>query len=352
MTTTVNIAGTDLRSGHNSATLTGFDPTHRIRFSKPLAAGSGGLLTWDAYSPWPDDSGTTPVASPVPGQTWANWLQIYGNNGGADTLLHTVDATNGGNLYATASAAYAAVGVQLPFVATGYANYKIVGVADPNPGDNRGGLSLRVDDLGPAPPSSWTAPDPDVLAAARRVGVLFRLATSTPVRLWSGAVRDLAIPAGGAEPDDGAIYQSMGLLTGLPELGAALNGDAERLEFTLSGAAVSGEVAALAGDSASDVRGRAVDVGLILFDDAWQVVPPVYWLWSGTADSLTVERTGDVQAPTRTLKLSAGNVFTGRRRPNLTFFTDIDQKRRSSDDAFFDQVAKYQNGTTKVWGYV
>jgi hypothetical protein len=199
---------------------------------------------------------------------------------------------------------------------------------------------------------TWTTPDPDVLAAAKRVGVLLRVATSPVIRLWSGQVRDLPIPAGGAETTDGAIYQSMGLLTGLPALGAALNGDAERLEFTLSGAAVTGEVAALAGDGASDVRGRAVDVGLVLFDAAWQVVPPVYWLWSGTADSLTVERTGDAQNPTRILKLSAGNVFTGRRRPNLTFFTDIDQRRRSSDDAFFDQVAKYQAGTTKVWGYV
>jgi hypothetical protein len=344
VTTAVNIVATDLGAPTNAATLTGFDPTHRVRFSKPRAAASGGLLSWDAYSLVATDSDP-----PSGGLTWINNVSIYGNNGGADVLLLNVPRTP---QYATVDEAYATLASRLPFTVSGYATYKVIGVNDTPLGDNRGGLSIRVDDLGPAPPTSWTSPDPDVLAEAKRVGVLLRVATSPVIRLWSGQVRDLSIPAGGAEPDDGAIYQSMGLLTGLPALGAALNGDAERLEFTVSGAAVTGEVAALAGDGASDVRGRAVDVGLVLFDDAWQIVPPIYWLWSGTADSLTVERTGDAQAPTRTLKLSAGNVFTGRRRPNLTFFTDIDQRRRSSDDAFFDQVAKYQAGTTKVWGYV
>jgi hypothetical protein len=189
----------------------------------------------------------------------------------------------------------------------------------------------------------------DDLAAAKRIGVLFRCATDPIIRLWSGQVRDLAVPSGGAETVD-ATYQSGGLLGGLPQLSAALNGDADRLEFGLSGVAVTGEVAALAQGEASAIRGVSVDVGLVLFDSDWQLIPPAFWLWSGTADSLSVVRTGDMQNPTRTLKLSAGNVFTGRRRPNLTFNTDIDQRRRSSDDAFFDQVAKLQAGTTKVWG--
>jgi hypothetical protein len=78
------------------------------------------------------------------------------------------------------------------------------------------------------------------------------------------------------------------------------------------------------------------------------LIEPVFWLGSGTADSLSVKRSPDGQ--TRTLSLSVGNVFTGRRRPNLVFFTDIDQKRRSPDDTFFSEVAKLQSGTTKVWG--
>lgn len=343
MTTAVNIVGTDLHSGSNTVTLSGFDPTHRVRFSKPLAASSGGLLSWDAYSRWASDG--APLAAGLP---WLNDFRIYGNNGGADVLLFSGPSTH----YATEAAAYAGVAALLPVTFRGYATYKVVGYDDAGANsDNRHGVSVLVDDLGaPPPPPDYPGPDPDVLAAAKRLGVLLRVGTSPAIRLWSGAVRDLAIPSGGAEPDDGAVYQSMGLLTGIPELGAALNGEAERVEFALSGAAVTGEVAALAQDSAAGIRGVSVDVGLVLFDDAWQLVPPVYWLWSGTADSIGVERSGDAQSPTRTLKLSAGNVFTGRRRPSLGYFTDIDQKRRSADDAFFDQVAKYSRGTTKVWG--
>jgi hypothetical protein len=188
----------------------------------------------------------------------------------------------------------------------------------------------------------------DDLANARAVGVLFRCATDPVIRLWSGMVRNLTVPSGGAETTDGAIYQSHGLLTGLPQLTAALNGDAERLEFSMSGTAITGEIAALTQDSAADIRGVAVDVGLVMFDADWQLIPPAFWLWSGTADSLTVVRSGD--PPTRSIKLSAGNVFTGRRRPNLLFNTDIDQRRRSPDDAFFSEVSKLQSGTTKVWG--
>lgn len=195
-----------------------------------------------------------------------------------------------------------------------------------------------------------TLPSGGPIGRAPRVDVVLRIATPTVIRVWSGQVRDIALPAGGAETTDGAIYQAMGLLTGLPQLSAAINGDAERVEFSVSGVAVTGEVAAIAAGSAGDIRGVAVDVGLILFDADWQLVPPVYWVWSGTADSLTVERSGDVNGQVRALKLSCGNVFTGRRRSNLTFFTDIDQRRRSSDDTFFSEVSKLQSGTTKVWG--
>lgn len=352
MTTAVNIVGTDLRSGHNVVTLTGFDPTHRLRFSKPWAAASGGLLLYDAASYWPDDSGTTPSSSPVPGQTWDNRLAIYGNNGGSDVLLFQA-AGMGSTLFATQAAAFAALAAQLPVTLSGYVTYKVVSApVDDNPSDNRGGLSILVDDLGPPTPGTWTGPDPDALAAAKRIGVLLRVETSPVIRLWGGVVRDIAIPSGGPETTDGAIYQSIGQLTGLPELGAALNGGAERVDFAISGVAVTGEVAAIANGSAADIRGVSVDVGLVLIDENWQIVPPVYWLWSGTADSLIVERTGDAVNPTRTLKLSAGSVFSGRRRPTLGYFTDADQRRRSSDDAFFDQVANYSAGTTKVWGYL
>jgi hypothetical protein len=188
----------------------------------------------------------------------------------------------------------------------------------------------------------------DQLAKAKRVGALVRIATPTVIRIWAGQVRPIAIPAGGAEDTDGAEYLSMGLLTDYPQLSAALNGEADRFDLGVSGVAVTGEAAAIAQGSAADIRGVAVDFGLVLFDADWQLIDPVFWLGSGTADSLTVQRNPDGQ--TRALKLSVGNVFTSRRRPNFVFFTDIDQRRRSADDAMFDQVAKLTGGTSKVWG--
>lgn len=137
----VNIAGSLLTSGTNTETISGLSTSSQITFSKPLASASGGALLYDAFSGWPDDSGTVPVPSPVPGQTWNNTLSIYGNNGGGDVLLWS--ATLDANHYATESAAYSALAAQLPQSFSGYATYKVTGHNDGNPGDNRGGLSLR-----------------------------------------------------------------------------------------------------------------------------------------------------------------------------------------------------------------
>jgi hypothetical protein len=191
--------------------------------------------------------------------------------------------------------------------------------------------------------------DLDTLASCKRRGVLLRVASDTPIRVWSGLVRNLPIPAGGLELD-GGVYQAMGQLTGLPQLGNVLNGKAQRVVFKLSGAAVTAEIAAMAHGNAAAIRGKQVDVGIVLFDDAWQPMTPIFWRWSGTADRLSVIRGGSVDKPTRELQLSCGSALTSRKRPNLSFFTPIDQARRSPDDTFFSEVPKLQAGTTKVWG--
>ncbi len=48
--TAVNIAGTALASPTNTVTVSGFTVTQIVRFSKPRAAASSGLLSYDAYS--------------------------------------------------------------------------------------------------------------------------------------------------------------------------------------------------------------------------------------------------------------------------------------------------------------
>jgi hypothetical protein len=186
----------------------------------------------------------------------------------------------------------------------------------------------------------------DQLASCGDFAALVRVDTDTPIRLWSGAVRDLAVPAGGAETTDGAIYESHGQLVGIPQFAVALNGEADRVEFAMSWTGMTGDIATALASAPALIRNRATDVGLILFDANMQPIAPVWWLASYTADSFDFDK----QAQTRTAKLACGNVFSARKRPNLSYFTDIDQKRRSTDDDFCDQVSKYYEGSTVVWG--
>jgi hypothetical protein len=191
---------------------------------------------------------------------------------------------------------------------------------------------------------------PDDLAAARRPGFLLRVNCDPVIRLWSGRVRDQPIPAGGPETTDGAVYNSHGKLGGIPQLAAAVNGEAARMNFAMSGVGISGEIAALATIGAADIRGVAVDVGLILFDQDWELIGDPSWMWSGTADSLNVKRDASPDKPSRAIELSTANVFAARKQPSLSYYTPIDQARRSPDDNFCSEVPKLYDGTTKVWG--
>lgn len=140
---TVNIAGTDLHSGSNVRTFSGLGKNGVIEITKPRASSAFGLL-WDAYSPWSNDTGYINV--PVEGYTWQNEFFVYGNNGGGDVLLYSSAdfITPAEEFYATADEAWAALNALGPLRFHGYDTFKVVGVADSNAADNRGGLSLLV----------------------------------------------------------------------------------------------------------------------------------------------------------------------------------------------------------------
>lgn len=140
----LNIPGTSLSSATNSsggATLYMFATDHLI-ITKPRAAASDGLLTWDAYSPWPSDGATSPPP-PVAGKTWHNAFYVYASNSGAEVLIYSGGGLDP-NLYATADDAYNALNALMPMSFTGYTRYRVTCGVDPTPGDNRGGLSLLI----------------------------------------------------------------------------------------------------------------------------------------------------------------------------------------------------------------
>lgn len=177
-----------------------------------------------------------------------------------------------------------------------------------------------------------------------RTAVFFRMETlsGSITRVWSG-FGDFPVPADAVEAAE-AIYQGMGVLLPLPTMQQLLGGSAERVSFSLSG--VSEEIAALADTEANEVRQATILVGLMFLDEAWQQLSAMRWVSEYEVDSLG----GTWDGQTFTVSLSAGSATTGRRRPLLTYFTDVDQRARSPDDRFCERTSQYDAGTSIQFG--
>lgn len=179
-----------------------------------------------------------------------------------------------------------------------------------------------------------------------RESYLLRIASDPPARVWSG-VGDLEIPADIVE-DATATYLGAGQLLSVTDFQHLINGVAERVEFSVSG--VNDETVRLALEDAPSVKGAAVHLGRIDFDENWQQLGPVEWEATFRADTLTVDSQGSNGQRTRTITLSVGTSDTGRSYAPMSFFTDSDQRRRSPTDAVFSFVAGINGGTTRRFG--
>lgn len=181
-----------------------------------------------------------------------------------------------------------------------------------------------------------------------RAAVLFRLATAPLVRLWTG-VGSLTVAADAVETL-GGVYAGIGAMSGLPAVQSLINGLAERVEFTLSGAAIDGRAVALADAEAADIRGAQVNLGLVLFDANWAPVTGTIWLWQGEADTPKItRRVGEGGDVVRQVTISVGSIFTDRRRPALSYYTDVEQRRRSATDRFCERTPLYSQQVAKSW---
>lgn len=181
-----------------------------------------------------------------------------------------------------------------------------------------------------------------------RPGVLFRMETTPTVRLWGGA-GDLEIPADAIEPS-AAKYKGLGDITGLPAVQALINGIAERVDFTLSGAAIDSTAVALADRDAATVRAAQVNMGLCLFGEDWQLLGLPLWLWQGEADTPRISRRSSPGGQVaREISISVGSIFTDRRRPALSYYTDVEQRHRSADDRSCERTSLYSQSVNKAW---
>jgi hypothetical protein len=184
-----------------------------------------------------------------------------------------------------------------------------------------------------------------------RVSVAFLMKTDDGgdppgwVRFWGGH-GPFEIAANGIDTQ-GGVYAGAGQLLNVPALSQLINGVAERVDFSLSG--VSPEVFALADEEAELVRDAPVHLALLPLDADFALIGTPLWIWEGQGDVLRVDREVSGASVTRTITLSVGTLFTGRRRRQIRHYSGVDQRRRSADDAFCDRTNLYNVGTTDRW---
>jgi hypothetical protein len=190
-----------------------------------------------------------------------------------------------------------------------------------------------------------TAFDDALRSGNPRVGIYFRLGITPPSRMWLG-IGDCRVGID-AEDGSGEIYYGLGEILNVPQFSQLINGTADRVQFKLSG--TTQRVATLAAAEASDVKGVLLKVGIALFDEEWAVIESPTWLRTFVVDYLTVERQQDGETATWTVSLAARSLFTGRRRPGLSFWTDNDQQTRFPGDRFCERALLYSVDNTKAW---
>jgi hypothetical protein len=159
-------------------------------------------------------------------------------------------------------------------------------------------------------------------------------------------VGQFEVPADAVETAP-AIYLGMGQLVGLPAVSQLVNGVADRVSFGLSG--VSADLLALADAEAESVRGAAVLLGVMALGPDWQPLTTMKWIWQGEVDAVEGTMQEDRGEQVRTVSLSVGTAYTGRKRPRHGYYTDADQKRRSATDRFCERVSRYSQGSTRKW---
>jgi hypothetical protein len=194
----------------------------------------------------------------------------------------------------------------------------------------------------------WSDAAQAQLAGGNLRPVFFVLFDTSPKIRICTTIGDFPLEADSIDTT-GGTYLGFGELQGLPAFEQLINGQASRLEIGLAGTAVSRDVARLASEDAETIRNAGFHIGFAALGADLQIASPVAWVWHGEAATVTCSRDDSQDQPIRSISASIGSLFTRRRRPGVSFWTDHDQRERSSSDAFCDRVAAYSAGTTKTW---
>lgn len=168
-----------------------------------------------------------------------------------------------------------------------------------------------------------------------------------PPALLHGGYGLVPMQADTVLPDD-MLALGGGELVSIPDWQTLINGTTERLDLTVSG--VSEEIIRLALEDAPSVRGAAVYIGEITFDDAWAITS-VEWQVTFEARALTISRPQEQDGQvTRSITLTIVQGDSTRSKSPNAFFTDADQRRKHPTDAIFSHVAGINAGTSRRFG--
>lgn len=182
-----------------------------------------------------------------------------------------------------------------------------------------------------------------VMAARRapRYAIFWNIATEPGTRIWTGFGDYQASTDDDIEPD--AKYKGAGILTAMDEISQLVGGVAERITMTFSGDAP--DLTRFSENRYAGLRDKAVNIGVVFFDSAWQAVAPIGWFYDAKIDQVVPGYDDDV----RTLILSCSTGNTDRTKANRAYFTDASQQQRSPGDQFCALVHGYGSAKSVKW---
>lgn len=192
----------------------------------------------------------------------------------------------------------------------------------------------------------------DATIAAMRgsynLGIFFRLGT-TPALHLSFSVGDMPAYFPGLD-DPSTVYAGAGRILDIPPLETLINGLSDKVTFSLSGLDPTAVGYML--DTAPEVLGALVTIGIAPMDARWQPLTPIIGLWTGTADFVSEEMRVEpdlTKNRVQNLMLSTITGDSSRAFPNLQTYTSPTQNALYPDDTFFDRVQRYVATYYATW---
>lgn len=185
------------------------------------------------------------------------------------------------------------------------------------------------------------------MKGSHQLGIFLRVETTPPLHVWFG-IND--IPAGFDSLDgDGTVYLGAGRLIGVPTLEVLVNGQADSVDFTLSG--IDPDTAGKLLDSIPAVRGARCYIGITTLDEYYQPMSKIIPIWWGTASHVgersEIVTTNKNQSIVLSLSVATGE--STRSRPARAEWNDIMQREISPDDGFCKQISRLARGVAPIW---